>query len=781
MHTSTTKQTNSAIFSLSAFLLGCFFFLLAPSAQAFILVNRTAGREITAKVNGHTYNIPAGGSVLCDYHNDDCTGVADDATARSTQITLQMEAETFVCVLPLMGGGTAYFFEENRYPLLQNAPFGFYCESRDLNNDLIKQVPYGVNAASRDVRFLVTGDPQFDATDDPPCDPYAVAGCDPQDRSDADTVLTTMVNMIKANSQIRGAVVAGDLVHNGQKREFDHYKQEIAGFSRFFFDGAGNHDVSYIDSDSFSICDFLGDKCRRPEYIVGDVASRKRATRQTNSGGKFVIHDPNPLYLVPREVENPHYSWDWHDVHFVQLNLFPGDDPGYYENLDPGASLSFLKQDLETYVGAQGRPVVLIHHYGFDGFSTGADGKKDSNGNLIEAWWTEEQRAAYWNVIKDYNVIAIFTGHAHLTTDAAYDDSWHPQFNQPANSQSRPDGRQFIPSFISGAARGNTDDNHVHQGGVLLDVSITACDTMTVTRMDVNGNPIAGQAQNVPFASPSPVPANCPQIRCKDVTIAADGQCQGTNVSIDDGSTDPLGGSLNCQQQPQGPYGLGDTPVTLSCVSSVNNQASSCTATVHLVDQTPPTVISRQETIECNNGAGGATADIVPQVSDNCSANLLPECSVSHTFPLGFTAGFCQAVDAWNNIAFGYLSVRVVDTTAPAISCPANVWTYPTIPLGAVVPISATATDSCDPAPVVQCPASGSVFGIGATTPVSCTATDHENQQSSCSLTVHVFSLQEMSMALGEYFTAFQEENILNIAQTNNLQFRLQDIHIAIN
>src|ERR1051325_180328 len=114
MRTSSNLQITWKTFFLGIPVLSCLILLLAPSVHAFILVNRTAGREITAKVNGHTYNIPACESVLCDYHNDDCTGVADDATARSTQITLQMEAETFVCVLPLMGGGTAYFFEENR-------------------------------------------------------------------------------------------------------------------------------------------------------------------------------------------------------------------------------------------------------------------------------------------------------------------------------------------------------------------------------------------------------------------------------------------------------------------------------------------------------------------------------------------------------------------------------------------------------------------------------------------------------------------------------------------
>ena len=95
-----------------------------------------------------------------------------------------------------------------------------------------------------------------------------------------------------------------------------------------------------------------------------------------------------------------HYSWDWGGVHFVHCNMYPTDVVAASQlNGDPTYSLQFLKDDLPAHVGASGRPVVIFQHYGFDSFSAG--------------WWTDDERAAYYNVIKDYNVIAIVHGHTH--------------------------------------------------------------------------------------------------------------------------------------------------------------------------------------------------------------------------------------------------------------------------------------------------------------------------------------------------------------------------------
>ena len=58
------------------------------------------------------------------------------------------------------------------------------------------------------------------------------------------------------------------------------------------------------------------------------------------------------------------YSWDWGRLHLVQMHRFAGDT-------SKGAvdSLPWLKADLAAYA-ADGRPVILFQHYGWDAFST---------------------------------------------------------------------------------------------------------------------------------------------------------------------------------------------------------------------------------------------------------------------------------------------------------------------------------------------------------------------------------------------------------------------------
>lgn len=103
-----------------------------------------------------------------------------------------------------------------------------------------------------------------------------------------------------------------------------------------------------------------------------------------------------------------HYSWDMKNIHFVNLNLYPANDwdPGcdwckYFKESfrEAERSLDFLAKDLKNRVGDSGRPVVLAFHLGFDDF-----GKQ---------WWTESDREIFYQVIKDYNVTAIFNGHNH--------------------------------------------------------------------------------------------------------------------------------------------------------------------------------------------------------------------------------------------------------------------------------------------------------------------------------------------------------------------------------
>ena len=94
-----------------------------------------------------------------------------------------------------------------------------------------------------------------------------------------------------------------------------------------------------------------------------------------------------------------HYSWDWDDVHFVQLGIYAANrqhpqikyNPVWH---DPQGALTFLRRDLARHVGQTGRPAVLMSHCGFD-----------------TDWWHPEDWQAVYEALKPYNVILFLYGH----------------------------------------------------------------------------------------------------------------------------------------------------------------------------------------------------------------------------------------------------------------------------------------------------------------------------------------------------------------------------------
>ena len=103
-----------------------------------------------------------------------------------------------------------------------------------------------------------------------------------------------------------------------------------------------------------------------------------------------------------------HYSWNWGGIHFVNVNLYPANEWDstcgwcHYFKDDfrfPLHSLDFLKHDLAAEVAGSDMPVIIIQHYGWDGFS--------------ELWWTGAEKDKYYQAIRNYNIIAIFQGHSH--------------------------------------------------------------------------------------------------------------------------------------------------------------------------------------------------------------------------------------------------------------------------------------------------------------------------------------------------------------------------------
>ncbi len=256
-------------------------------------------------------------------------------------------------------------------------------------------------AGPRDVSFLATADPQYennprDHTGDCNC-------CGDCRRGKTNLTMSDMVNKLRSQDTLRGIVVAGDLTQNARLDEWEAYKEARKGVAAKFYDGVGNHDT---DPEG-NCCAGLGHSgfCVCKATILKDM-ERVRATKFATAPDKGLGN----------------YSWDWEDVHFVQLHKNPG-------TLFNSAALA---ADLNRHVGKTGRPVILIHH-----FCTLKDGFCDN-----DHWWTGGERIRYWEIVAPFNVVALIEGHNH-TPGSGWSHLWSDPLGRTARS---------IPAFIVGGA-----------------------------------------------------------------------------------------------------------------------------------------------------------------------------------------------------------------------------------------------------------------------------------------------------------------------------------------
>jgi len=121
--------------------------------------------------------------------------------------------------------------------------------------------------------------------------------------------------------------------------------------------------------------------------------------------------------------------------------------------------------------------------------------------------------------------------------------------------------------------------------------------------------------------------------------------------------------------------------------------------------------------------------------------------NVTASFAAGTNLVTWTVMDTSGNTNFCVQRVMVLDTTAPAINCPADL--FFTADAGqssrSNVTFGVTATDNCGAPNVVSIPASGSTFPIGTTT-VTNTATDASGNQSRCTFTVTVKSGADLAV-----------------------------------
>lgn len=130
------------------------------------------------------------------------------------------------------------------------------------------------------------------------------------------------------------------------------------------------------------------------------------------------------------------------------------------------------------------------------------------------------------------------------------------------------------------------------------------------------------------------IPPNTPPVaQCKDVTVTAGLDCTAA-ASIDYGSYDPDGDAITLTQDPEGPYGLGKTSVTLTVTDS-KGASSQCTGTVTVEDKTPPTIsISTNPSVLWPANHKMVPVTVTVSVFDNCDAPMCSIVSVTSNEPI---------------------------------------------------------------------------------------------------------------------------------------------------
>ncbi|WP_338867748.1 FG-GAP-like repeat-containing protein [Myxococcus stipitatus] len=153
-----------------------------------------------------------------------------------------------------------------------------------------------------------------------------------------------------------------------------------------------------------------------------------------------------------------------------------------------------------------------------------------------------------------------------------------------------------------------------------------------------------------------------PVALCQNVTVNASATTCGAPASIDNGSHDPdqRPGPFTVSQSPAGPFSVGMHTVTLT--ANDGQATDTCSATVTVVDVTPPVIACPAERIVDATGPDGAFVTPAPAtVSDACGAQVSGP--AARVYPLGTTSVTYTATDAAGLSASCTTAIHVVNRT----------------------------------------------------------------------------------------------------------------------
>lgn len=205
-------------------------------------------------------------------------------------------------------------------------------------------------------------------------------------------------------------IVNGDLTEFGQQKNYDDYKNVYKNLGSPVYEGLGNHDYANNVGDCTNPQEFNFYKDACAISAVSRMVSEIKKYRSQLSYFNADVTES----LIPVPSGNIHlikgslgYSWDYGDVHYVQLHNYPSYTvrlKGQSMEVQINKSLDWLKNDLAA-ADARGKVTIINFH---DARAVSIYGK-----SFFIRKKNAKDLSVFKSIITSHNVKAIFVGHTH--------------------------------------------------------------------------------------------------------------------------------------------------------------------------------------------------------------------------------------------------------------------------------------------------------------------------------------------------------------------------------
>jgi len=316
-----------------------------------------------------------------------------------------------------------------------------------------------------------------------------------------------------------------------------------------------------------------------------------------------------------------------------------------------------------------------------------------------------------------------------------------------------PANRSALQIFLNAATAMDAEDGPVIVTNNAPAQFVLGDNDVTFSAKDSVGNPATCTATVTVVDTTDPV-ITCPA----SITVEAEGAngVSAANAAIQAflnaaTATDAIDGKVNVTNNASAMIGLGSTNVTFNA-SDKSGNTDSCMATVTVVDTIAPAITCPASiTVEAEgaNGTSVGNAAIKALLNGATATDAVDgNVNVTNNAPAVFALGSTTVIFAATDTAFNTNSctaiVTVVDTTGPAITCPANISLAADATNGLAVTNAtiqaflngATATDKVDGTVTVTNNAPA-LFGLGDTV-VTFIAKDKVGNTTTLTATVNV-------------------------------------------